>query len=169
MSLLLPAGDYGPDAIVDFRGDFRFLSNFGEASIVWLGLELPTSEHGYVCSKTDVPEERLLVQAVKDPGAAKRLGSPGGPLTIRPGWDDARIWVMRALLEVKFAVGSDLARRLLSTGARGLVEGNWWHDVFWGVCSGECKRQRGHLPYGDNWLGRLLMDRRSVLAEAMRP
>jgi predicted NAD-dependent protein-ADP-ribosyltransferase YbiA (DUF1768 family) len=38
-------------------------------------------------------------------------------------------------------------QKLLDTGTQTLVEGNWWGDVFWGVCKG----------VGSNHLGKLLM------------
>jgi predicted NAD-dependent protein-ADP-ribosyltransferase YbiA (DUF1768 family) len=64
-----------------------------------------------------------------------------------------KVDVMRDLIAQKFAVGSELADRLLATGDQELVEGNTWGDTFWGVCDG----------VGENWLGRLLMERRAAL------
>ena len=49
--------------------------------------------------------------------------------------------------------------RLLSTSNATLVEGNWWHDNFWGDCY--CPKCKG-IP-GANTLGRLLMELRSKL------
>jgi hypothetical protein len=60
---------------------------------------------------------------------------------------------MEAVLVLKFARGSALAKKLVATGDRELVETNEWGDQFWGVCGGR----------GENWLGRLLMARRARL------
>jgi predicted NAD-dependent protein-ADP-ribosyltransferase YbiA (DUF1768 family) len=40
-----------------------------------------------------------------------------------------------------------------ATGDRKLVEGNYWHDTFWGVCNG----------VGENYLGEILMHVRQEL------
>ena len=62
------------------------------------------------------------------------------------------------------ALHSDEGRRLLETGTRLLVEGTWWHDRVWGVDL--AARPAHSLPWhgaGRNWLGALLMARRSEL------
>jgi hypothetical protein len=64
---------------------------------------------------------------------------------------------MRELLARKFAPGSELAARLLTTGDAPLVEGTTWGGRFRGVCRGE----------GQNWLGRLLMEQRDRLRRAV--
>jgi predicted NAD-dependent protein-ADP-ribosyltransferase YbiA (DUF1768 family) len=46
---------------------------------------------------------------------------------------------------------------LLATDEADLVEGNHWNDTFWGVCRG----------VGQNWLGRILMDERASIREAL--
>ena len=67
---------------------------------------------------------------------------------------------MRSLIQQKFALGSVLGEKLKATGARKLVEGNAWGDVFWGVCEGQ----------GRNQLGELLMEQRTLLQSlAMLP
>ncbi len=57
---------------------------------------------------------------------------------------------MRAVLREKFEQNKDLVTLLLGTGKEQLIEGNKWHDTFWGVCDG----------VGSNYLGILLMDLR---------
>lgn len=68
-----------------------------------------------------------------------------------------RLPVMSSLLRVKFAEPG-LRDKLLRTADRPLVEGNTWHDNFWGKCS--CRKcgllvQNGGLEQ-ENWLGKLL-------------
>lgn len=48
--------------------------------------------------------------------------------------------------------------KLLATGGQELIEGNRWHDTFWGRCV--CERCKGT---GQNWLGRLIMQVREEL------
>jgi hypothetical protein len=47
----------------------------------------------------------------------------------------------------------ELKTKLLATGDAELIEGNWWGDVYWGVCNGE----------GRNELGKILMQVRDEL------
>ena len=115
-------------------------------------------------------------------GAKKR----GHHVTLRPGWDEdlpaerlapgpapvpLKVAVMRFLLRQKFYAIPELGRRLLATGDATLIEGNTWHDNFWGRCTAHARREdcpRFHpavfARYGDNWLGRLQMQIRAELA-----
>jgi predicted NAD-dependent protein-ADP-ribosyltransferase YbiA (DUF1768 family) len=61
---------------------------------------------------------------------------------------------MAQLIASKFSdLNPTLKQRLIDTGERQLIEDNWWHDYFWGVCQGR----------GENHLGRLLMEHRTAL------
>lgn len=71
---------------------------------------------------------------------------------------------MREVLAAKFT-DPDLADRLVATGTALLVEGNTWHDQFWGCCTSP----RHHATPGANWLGRYLMQLRSTLAPQPQP
>jgi ribA/ribD-fused uncharacterized protein len=137
--------------IDSFTGDFDFLSNFYPSSIVpWsLGEEFLTVENAFQASKTFDRVERKNIMAAS-PGEAKRLGRK---VLLRPDWEDVKIDVMRKCLKLKFLYGTRLADKLVATHPHELVEGNYWGDTFWGVCDGE----------GENWLGRLLMERRDQL------
>lgn len=144
------------DPISQFSGEYRFLSNFYPSPIP-LGSDglavdaiAPTVEHAFQASKTLVEDEMAWVLAAGSPGEAKRRGRR---VTLRPQWDRDRVAVMRDLLRVKFAPGSELAERLKATLPRTLVEGNSWGDRFWGVDGGR----------GENQLGLLLMEIRADL------
>ena len=64
---------------------------------------------------------------------------------------------MRELLLKKFKGGS-LKEQLLKTENKILIEGNHWHDNFWGSCVCQKCGDRGQ-----NILGLLLMDTREEL------
>jgi ribA/ribD-fused uncharacterized protein len=134
--------------ITEFEREYRWLSNFWPAPVVYDGVRYDSVEHAYVAAKTDQPELRLPLQRM-NPGAAKRYGRT---LPLRKGWDDMRIDVMRSLLLQKFVSGY-LREDLLATGNQFLIEGNTWGDTFWGVCKG----------VGENHLGKLLMEIREKL------
>lgn len=157
--------------IDSFSGEHAFLSNFADCpNGIYLPVEetrygqellrFPTVEHAYVAAKTESPEERKTIAELATPGKAKRFGRE--MLSIRSDWEYSRLGIMRILLAQKFAFGSDLAQRLIDTGDARLIEGNNWHDVFWGACS--CSS----CPEGGNQLGRLLKERRELLREVAR-
>ena len=47
----------------------------------------------------------------------------------------------------------NLRKLLLATGDAELIEGNYWHDYYWGICNG----------VGQNWLGKILMEEREKI------
>lgn len=149
----LSAADYGlPDGtefIDDFRGAYSFLSNFSKSPIELDGELYATVEHAFQAAKTDVASEREKIRNLANPNWAKKAGMK---VTLRPGWDEKRVPVMRALLVKKFST-MKLAEKLIATGDRPLFEGNWWGDVYWGTVGGS----------GENILGKLLMEIRAEL------
>ena len=149
------------ESISEFRGKYAFLSNFwrGEVEVPEFGgraFKGPSAEHVYQAMKAERIDSAFEVLSARTPGQAKRAGRR---VRMRKDWDQIRIAAMHEVLKAKFARGSELAGHLLSTGEADLREGNSWGDDFWGVCSNE----------GQNWLGRLLMLRRSELAVATAP
>lgn len=136
--------------INSFRDEYAFLSNFYTAEVKLDGSDYPTVEHAFQAAKTDCDAERYAIRIAKTANEAKKLGQD---VALRRNWEAVKVKVMYNLLKQKFAVGTDLAERLLATGDAKLIEGNWWNDKFWGVCRGK----------GKNQLGRLLMKIREEL------
>jgi N-glycosidase YbiA len=138
-----------------FRGTSKF-SNFHPCPLAYtLGgraFTAPSVEHWFQALKFERTDpawaERILRAAT--PAEAKRLGSKRGcgGRAVDPLWDTRRLEVMKALLEVKFAPGTDARRALEATRGRRLVE-NSPFDYFWGC---------GRTGTGQNMLGRLLME-----------
>lgn len=152
-----------PDPITTFSGDHRFLSNFYPSLLTFRmsgrSYLAPTVEHAFqaakvIASTLDDPDAReylvMSILSMETPGRAKRRGGLI-PLDVTR-WDNARLDVMRTLLDLKFS-DPVLGRMLLDTRDAPLVEGNTWGDRFWGVCDGT----------GENHLGRLLMAIRADL------
>lgn len=146
MTALPPAG-----TIIRFDGEHRWLSNFWYCPVHFEGLTYPSLENAYQASKTTDPAIRGVFANIGfNPKAAK---SEGKRLKLRPEWNDPfKLHTMRLLLRQKFKLPS-LRAKLLGTGHVTLIEGNDWHDTFWGVCHGE----------GLNHLGMLLMELRAEL------
>jgi len=140
--------------------EFAFLSNFydhfieGVEPILYVLGEkrffVPTVEHCYQADKAVylIDAERVLLAST--PGKAKRIGRA---IACRSDWDAIKITRMAYWLDIKFA-NPYLGNKLIEmTGDRDLIEGNTWGDKFWGKVDGD----------GENWLGRLLMDKRDRL------
>lgn len=107
-------------------------------------------EHAYQAAKTLVPEEIAKFRELGLTAAmARRLGYR---VTLRPDWEDVKRPTMQRLVTAKFR-HPVLRERLLERGDLLLVEGNTWHDNYWGAC--RCERCR--LLPDHNHLGPLLM------------
>lgn len=146
-----------PDTIITFSGTYRFLSNFYPSPITYNGLLYPTVEHAYQAAKTDDFELKRGIAQLVNPATAKKIGQM---VPLREDWETVKIDVMRTCLALKFAPDfTSVTKHLMATYPMDLVEGNTWHDNFWGDC--HCTRCAS-LP-GLNWLGQLLMERREQL------
>ena len=129
--------------------DYRFLSNFYEKPFMWKGRVSLTSEHAYQAEKACEPGDFNRIMTCATPGQAKRLGQK---IKMRSDWDGVKLDTMADILNAKFS-NPELIEMLKATDGVELVEGNTWHDNYWGNCScPKCKNIPGH-----NFLGRLLM------------
>lgn len=144
-------------AITSFSGKYAFLSNFAPTPVyvlvgrVWV--KAPTVEHGYQASKTLDMNWRGKIISAPTAGAAKRMGNRVKSVVY---WEDVKTIIMLELLRQKFA-RDKMRRALLRTEDADLIEGNVWHDNFWGVCvCGNDASSNGDCGEGSNWLGRLL-------------
>jgi len=155
--------------IDSFKGRWYFLSNFYAGEITHQGILYPTVEHYYVAMKVnssqlidgvlmDKIDVRELISKIETPGKVKRFGREN--IQLRSDWDDVRYDTMLYGVRQKFTKHEDLKQMLLSTGTEELVEGNWWHDIYFGVC--DC----GKCPEGQNILGKILMIVRSEIIES---
>lgn len=141
--------------ISSFSGQYAFLSNFAPVEIEYEGLTYSTVEHAFQAAKTHAVEDRLKIAAAVKPGQAKRLGRK---VILRSDWEDVKVPIMTDLVRAKFAAEPLYAMGLLDTGDAYLMEGNMWHDNFWGSCT--CARCEHP---GANHLGIILMQVRDGL------
>jgi N-glycosidase YbiA len=140
--------------ILEFTGENHFLSNFFPASFAWRGKLWATSEHAYQAAKSLDPEVQERIRLLPSPGATKRAGKV---IALRPDWEQVKVDIMLEIVFEKFRQNPQLIALLLATGDAELIEGNWWHDRFWGVCPvGSSK--------GRNELGKILMDIRAAFS-----
>lgn len=141
--------------IAQFDGKNSFLSNFFPSPITVGGITFPTVENWFQAWKTEDPVQFKAIALADTPGKSKRLGRR---CTLRKNWEEIKVDVMRDGLCLKFQ-DPKLRSKLLATGNKRLIEGNTWHDNFWGDCS--CDRCK-NIP-GTNMLGTLLMELREEI------
>lgn len=127
-----------------FIGTWRALSTFHvfEPQIHYEGIAFNSVEAGFQAAKTTDMSIRQFMSSL-EPRTAKAVGRS---LPLRPDWEFIKEGVMYQLNWSKFEIPY-LRQKLLATGEQELVEGNYWGDREWGVCSG----------VGQNKLGKILM------------
>lgn len=146
-----------------FEGENEFLSNFYPAEIKHGGILYPTSEHFYVAMKIDKPQKiddthysiaefRKMISKIDNPGKAKRIGRK---VILSNDWESRKLDVMNWVVREKFKI-KHLRKLLISTGDEKLIEGNYWHDNFYGhcICDGCINKKK------KNHLGKILMETR---------
>lgn len=143
--------------INEFKGQYRFLSNFYMSGCYYESEPYPSSEHAYMAAKTEDLKLREQIAKCPTPAEAKKMGRS---IKLRAGWEDMKYGVMVDILRSKFN-HPVLKDWLLRTGDAELIEGNWWGDKVWGVCL--------KTNQGKNMLGQALMQVRSELAKTKLP
>lgn len=149
-----------------FEGRWRFLSNFYPCKIEHKGITYPSVEHYYVAMKVTemqlldgryytAADFREMIAKIPNPADIKKIGQR---VKVRKDWDEKKLEFMSWGVHEKFK-NESLAEMLLSTGDQELIEGNWWHDNFYGSCS--CTKCGNK---GNNNLGKLLMTVRDEIS-----
>lgn len=136
--------------IESFREPYDFLSNFYNCKIVYKGIIYNNAEAAYQAQKCP---ERALEFCNLTGAQAKKLGRL---VEMNPDFETKKLVIMTEILTEKFYQNPDLMEKLLATKDAELIEGNWWGDTFWGVCT---NKKMDHI--GENWLGKILMSIRS--------
>lgn len=156
--------------IQKFEGRWSFLSNFYPCEIEHQGIKYPSVEHYYVALKVNdqqlingkyyTPGDfREMISKIEHPGVVKKIGSK---IKLRSNWDDKKFTTMEWGVREKFK-NPKLAGMLVDTGDVQIIEGNLWHDNFYGQCL--CDKCKGS---GKNKLGKLLMQIRDELKGVKR-
>ena len=140
------------NTINQFRGEYRFLSNFYPCTIEFQAITYPSVEHFYVAMKTVDTDIRRHISNMVNVGEVKRFGRE--QLKVRSDWDKVKLITMKFGVKKKFE-DPNLKKLLIATGDAELIEGNTWGDTFWGVDL--------RTGVGENNLGKILMEIRSAV------
>ena len=133
----------GMTIINEFDGDYTFLSNFYYCTLNYEGITYESAEAAYQASKTLDMDIRKSFTFLT-PGKTKREGKK---IKLRENWENIKLKIMEEIVRTKFNQNLDIKQRLIETNDAILIEGNNWHDYYWGVCAGK----------GENHLGKILM------------
>ena len=131
-----------------FIENYSFLSNFYNYPVTYEGLTFQNSESAFQAQKTDDLNIKKQFTNIS-PNKAKKLGRQ---VNLIKEWELIKDKVMYEVCKAKFS-DSQLMKKLLATGEETLIEGNTWHDNYWGDCT--CQKCE-HIK-GKNHLGKILM------------
>ena len=139
-------------AIMSFRGEYSFLSNFYEGKVfTYKGLKFNNTEAPFHAEKCwSRAKEFEMIRPLQ----SKRLGRR---VLMRKDWEQIKDRVMYDVCYAKFTQDPVLKAKSLATGNRELVEGNTHGDRCWGMtCS-------NGVWMGENRRGKVLMKLREDL------
>lgn len=131
-------------------------SNLYRRTIVFEGVEYPTSEHAYQAGKARKDSVREWLMAAPTPSLLAMAAHGLYVWDVAPNWSKTKFDRMKQVLCAKFTQHDDLRKLLLSTGDARLVEKATTDNAvnrLWGEVNG----------VGKNMLGQLLMELREEL------
>jgi ribA/ribD-fused uncharacterized protein len=137
------------------KGKYGDFSNFALYPIEVMGTIWKTSEHYFQARKFKNPDLMLAVMDANSPMKAADIGRDQNN-QLRDDWEDIKVEVMREAVFAKFTQHNKLKNLLISTGCEIIIEESPY-DYFWG---------EGADGTGMNYLGKILMDIRSLINEA---
>jgi ribA/ribD-fused uncharacterized protein len=140
--------------ILKFQDEYKWLSNFAPVEIEYGGMLFPSTENAYQACKSNSLEHATKCSLCA-PNISKRLGKI---CKQRKDWLDIRMKVMYDLTMLKYK-HVEFAIQLINIGEQEIVEGNMWHDNFWGNCM--CPKCSGFK--GENNLGKIIMNVRKEI------
>lgn len=138
-----------------YEQEFYVLSNFSSFKLLWKGILFDTSEAAYQWEK--FPEALRVRSGILYAMSAHDAFKIAGANTHlrRKDWDDVKADIMLEILRKKVEQHPYVAKKLLETGYRVLVEDSW-RDDYWGW---------GPHKNGINMLGELWMEVRQEVRE----
>lgn len=131
------------DKITRFRGKYLFLSSTYICPIEYNGIKYNNSEVAFQSMKFDEVGMRRQIAKL----SAKEAREISRKYPLKNEWHKIKDAIMYDITLCKFKQNKDLAKMLLSTGNKELIQENDWNDTVWGTVNG----------IGENKLGKILM------------
>lgn len=147
------------------RGVF---SNFQPCKIIYQGLTFPTTEHAFMWAKAEFfgdQQAKLKILQTDNPKEAQNIGREVKNYDDTK-WNAVRYQIMYDINLIKYQQNPQLAKCLLSTGMKTLVETNG-KDKIWGIglYASDDRVLDESKWKGENRLGKVLMRVRQILRE----
>lgn len=139
------------NAIIGFKDEYMFLSNFYLSEVEFEGMVYKSAEAAFQAAKSLNKKDREGFQKI-NPLLAKKLGKK---LTLRDDWEEIKEEVMYKILLDKFTRNNMIRDKLIETNDSELINDNILGNTFWGQVDG----------IGENRLGKILMKIREELNE----
>jgi ribA/ribD-fused uncharacterized protein len=146
------------------RGVF---SNFQPCKIIYQGLTFPTTEHAFMWAKAEFfgdQQAKLKILQTDNPKEAQNIGREVKNYDDTK-WNAVRYQIMYDINLIKYQQNPQLAKCLLSTGMKTLVEANGKPDLIWscGLYANDPRIEDSSKWPGKNLLGKVLMEIREKL------
>jgi len=139
-----------------FRGKYNWLSNFYQCDIIYEGKHWKSSEHIYQAMKCVHEEDKEKIRKC----SLREIKSEVLKYEQVDNWHDSlKDEIMEMALYLKFSQNPYLVKKLIDTGEDEIIEGNYWHDNYWG----DCQCDNCHSILGLNKLGIMLMNIRKEI------
>jgi len=133
-------------------------SNLYKSAVEFEGQTFPTAEHAYQAGKAVKPAVRDWILSAPTPALAAMAAHGLYTWDVVPDWATIKFDRMRKVLRAKFSQHPDLAKLLVGTGDKRLVEAGTVNNAvnrLWGEVAG----------VGQNMLGVMLMELRKELID----
>ena len=145
--------------ITSFNKNYSFLNNFYTSYIKINNRSYRSVEHAFQAHKATNKKDHEWIRLAPSASTAKKRGNQ---IELRKDWKRIKVNLMLILVTIKFR-NPALSARLVKTFPQDLIEGNVWHDNYWGMC--QCPKHRGT---GQNKLGNLLMTVRTNIMKGTK-
>lgn len=133
-------------------------SNLYKCTVKFEGHTFPTAEHAYQAGKAVKPAVRDWILSAPTPALAAMAAHGLYTWDVVPDWATIKFDRMRKVLRAKFSQHPDLAKLLVETGDKRLVEAGTVNNAvnrLWGEVAGS----------GQNMLGVMLMELRKEILD----
>lgn len=134
-----------------FSDEFELYSNFYMTPILYQGMVFKSSEHAFQAQKAISPIDFSAICNAETPGKAKRIGRK---IPMKDEWDEIKLGIMKEIVRSKFENTVSFRSALTSWYNTKFIEGNYWHDNFFGNCFCE----KCIMIQGQNHLGKILTE-----------